>query len=213
MFLLPLIASICYFLPPQGWQPARLDDPSSPIELAFIGTPGNPAELPPNISLAFEEVDCTLKEYVQGAKENILSDSSATWRDLGSFKTAAGEARLTESSGPSPWGEVKTLQVLFVKEGRACILTATALKKDFPFLQTTLLSSLKSLTVVPDLWTPVQEHPQATGLKEQLSTLQDQKELEKLSKVLEKDFSQMGAYWHFLVLREGNEKILKQKKP
>lgn len=199
-------------MPPQGWQPAKLDDPSSPIELAFIGTPSNATELPPNISLAFEEVDCTLKEYVQGAKENILSDPSTTWRDLGTFKTAAGVGRLTESSSPSAWGEIKTLQVLFVKDKRASILTATCLKKEFPFLQTTLLNALKSLAIAPDLWTPVEALPQTGSLKEQLATLQNQKELENLSKVLEKDFSQMGAYWHFLVLREGNEKILKQKK-
>ncbi len=206
-----LLATVCYFAPPSGWQPAKTNDPASPIELAFIGSANNPTEFAPNISLAFEEVDCSLKEYVRGAKEHILTEPGTTWRDLGKFQIAAGEARLTESSGPSPWGDMKSLQVLFVKETKAYILTATMLKKDFGTLQPTILKALKSLTLAEDLWTPVQEHPLLAQLQQQIASLQNQKELEAVSQTLEKEFSQMGAYWQFLVLREANEKSSKQK--
>ena len=206
-----LTAFICYFLPPAGWQAARLDDPTSPIELAFIGPPLSPAQLPPNISLSFEEVDCSLKDYVQGAKENILAEPGVTWRDLGKFKTVAGEARLTESSGHSNWGEIKTLQVLFVYEKKACILTATSLKKDFASLQSDLLNSLKSLTVAEDIWTAAQNNPNRQELNQRVQSVQEVKDLENLGKWLEKNFAANGPYWHFLVLKEAGKKIMNDK--
>jgi hypothetical protein len=206
-----ILATICYFSPPAGWQPVRLDDPSSPIELAFVGSPLHAGGMPPNISLAFEEVDCTLKEYVQAVKETILAEAGVTWRDLGKISTPAGEARLTESSGISNWGPVKTLQLLFVKEHKAAILTATVLKEDFLALQSTLLQALKSLHCDPDVLSSIATHPYYQALTEQMNTVADPKQLEQLSKTLEKQFSEKGAYWHFLVLQEAHKKISKQK--
>ncbi len=144
---------ICHFSPPAGWEIAQLQDPSPYVQIGFIGK--GSSEFRPSINLAFEEIDISLKEYLKAVKETHLLEPGTKWRDLGKFNFQAGIGRLTEINSSSPWGEVKILQALFVKDQTAYILTAACLKEDFPKIQSSLLTSLQSLRLSPDLFTPL----------------------------------------------------------
>ncbi len=202
-------APICYFSPPSGWEIAQLEEPSPYVQIGFIGKGSNPFR--PSINLALEEIDVPLKEYLKAVKETHLLEPGTKWRDLGKFNFQAGPGRLTEISSTSPWGEIKILQALFVKDQIAYILTAAVLKEDFSKIQAALIASLQSLCLSPDLFTPLADLLQKEELEKIFSTQTSQDEekkaqWEKLQKTVA-GCTQLGPYWQFLVLKEGYAKI------
>lgn len=207
MFAL-LASAICIFLPPTGWEIAHLKTPSPHILVGFIGK--GSTDFCPSINLAIEEVDVPLKEYVKAVKEIHLADPKTKWRDLGKFAMQAGVGRLTEISNPSPWGEMKIFQAIVVKENKAYILTAAVLKQDLPKFQAEILSSLRSATLIPDLWTPIADLGKREELQNLFATLGKTKDIESQKLRLQQQVethSQLGPYWQFLVLKEGLAKI------
>lgn len=209
--------SLCTFIPPEGWEAAFPKNSSTYVQVGFVG-PGSTL-FRPSINLTVEEeVDLSLKGYVKAVKEVHLSDAKTKWRDLGKFQMQAGEGRLTELTTPSAWGEVKMLQTLFVKDKKAYILTAAFLKEDLAKWQKEILASLRSLTLIPDLFAPISD-PLARSSFEtffrSLGQFQTEQELEAqrktqwelLQKESAKHVANAGAYWHYLVLSEGKAKI------
>ncbi|HSX26477.1 MAG TPA: hypothetical protein VLE89_05670 [Chlamydiales bacterium] len=210
-----LLLSICYFIPPTGWEIAKPKHLSEYVQVGFIGKGSN--EFRPSINIAFETVDVPLKEYVKAVKEIHKEQPNTQWRDLGKFPMQGGEGRLTEITSMSPWGEIKTLQAILVKENKAYLLTGAVLKQDFPKFQKELLNCFRTLNLTSDLFSPLaggqkeefQEIFQRLGhfAADQEKTAQQQQQWEQLQKAVAEKVPQMGGYWHFLVLKEGYAKI------
>lgn len=199
-----LIADLCYFIPPKGWEAAQLKNPSAYVQVGFIGK--GSTDFRPCINLATEEVDVSLSEYVKAVKE--LQSPDAKWRDLGKLPMAGGPGRLVEMQGNSPWGEVKLLQAFFVKDNMAYILTAAVLKPDFADVHAQLLQAFRSLTVIEDLFSPVQDAKKKADLKNTFAHLSETKDLEGLQKQIE-TLSDLGGYWQFLAAQEAKERLSK----
>jgi hypothetical protein len=198
----------CFFTPPQEWEIAQLKNPSPYIKIGFLGK--GSSDFRPSINLAVEEVDVPLKQYVKAVKELQKSDPSLKLRDLGPFSTQAGKGQLLEMSSSSPFGELKILQMIFVQKEKAYILTAAVLKEEFAKLQATILKSLQSLRLTSDLWTPIKDEKIQKKLQASLLLLETsakkEEEFQKFKAQVE-SFSELGPYWQFLALQEGNAKI------
>lgn len=206
-------AKHCTFIPPSGWEIAQLKTPSPHVKIGFVGK--GSGEFRPSINLAEEEVDVSLKEYVKAVKELQLADPMTQWRDLGKFPAKNSEGRLTEISNPSPWGEIKILQALFVEEETAYILTGAVLKKDFLKVQNELLKSFRSLTLAENLWIPIADAAKRAEFKALFGTLGSSEEKEAEWEHLQQTIiahAELGPYWQFLALQEGHAKIYKQEK-
>lgn len=207
MFFL-LAAAICIFQPPSDWEIAQLKTPSPYVQIGFLGK--GSSEFRPTLNFATEDVDGSLKEYVKAVKEIHLLEPQVKWRDLGKFATKAGEGRLTEISKPSPYGEMKVLQAIIVKDSKAYILTAAVLKQDFPKFQTQILDAFHSLDLTPDLWTPIADAEKRKELREFFSGLGQTEDHETQIQNLQQQVgahSNLGPYWQFLALKEGIAKI------
>ncbi len=208
---------VCYFLPPQNWEIAQPKHLSAHVQVGFIGK--GSTDFRPSINLAFEQVDdVTMKEYLKAVKELHLAQPNTKWRDLGKFPTQAGEGRLTEISTGSPWGEVKMLQGIVIKEGTAYILTSAVLKPDLQKFQADILKSFRSLSLAPDFFSPIKDDQKRLELKGLFTSLghfigdeelaaEQKKQWELLQKKLSEDAAYMGSHWHYLVLKEGYAKI------
>ncbi len=211
-FLLFALGSLytkeCTFLPPKGWEIAQLKTPSPHIKIGFVGK--GSGEFRPSLNLALEEgVDVSLKEYVKAVKELQMAESGAAIRDLGPFSMRCGSGRLLEITNPSPWGELRILQALFVEEKNAYILTAAVLKKDFPKFQKELLESLGSLTLTDDLFSQIknpEERNEFVSFFATLGTRGKEEEWQMLQTRLS-SHATLGPYWVFLVLQKGHTKI------
>lgn len=202
---------IAYFQPPSGWQMADPTTLSPHVQALFMGKPEN--NFCPTINLALEKIDTNLKEYFKSVKEFHRSNPEETWRDLGKFSFQCGEGRLTEITSPSPVGEIKMLQALFVKNKTAYVITAAALKSDFSKHQNQMIQAIRSLKIIPDLFSVVPQPEKRVEIESLFATLggseeSDQtKQWEDWQKLLETSNNQMGEYWHYLALRQGWAKI------
>jgi hypothetical protein len=162
------------------------------------------------MNFATEEVDVSLKEYVKAVKELQLSDPTTKWRDLGKLTMRAGKGRLVEITKPSPFGDIKVLQALFVEGNMAYILTAVSLKEDLPKFQAELLKTFQSLELAQDLSSLICDETLRAEFETLLSSLGKKEDKEEEWKTLQSEienFAQMGPYWQFLALQEGRAKI------
>lgn len=211
-----LLASICYFTPPAGWAAAQPKNLSPHVKIGFVSP--KISVFRPSINLALEKVDLSLKDYLQAVKKIHLSQPHTQWRDLGAFKLAAGEGRLTEISSRSAYGDIKMLQAIYLSEQTAYILTAATLKKDYAAEQKDLLRSLQSMRLAPDLYAALSQENQKAQFQEFFHSLsgcpleersdawKNQKWI-SLQTLVQQHGSELGSYWQFLALQEGHEQI------
>lgn len=132
------------FTPPKGWQIA--DETQLPDHVRFMVAGKSKFDFPPSINLSTEEYGGTLQEYLAIVKE-INASQGAEWKNLGTIKTEAGAASLSQADARTEWGQVRMMHVILLKNGTIYILTAAALKKEFPSFYQTFFKSLKSLKV------------------------------------------------------------------
>lgn len=130
------------FNPPQGW---LLADPKGlpPNVKAMVVGKGN-SEYPPSLNLATEEYAGTLKEYLKIIK-GINESRGDEWKDLGTIHTEAGSASLSQVESKTRWGTEKLMHAILLKNGTVYILTAAALKDEFPNFYKDFFNAFRSL--------------------------------------------------------------------
>lgn len=217
---MPPSIPFCYFVPPKGWEIAKPDSLGKQVKMAFIKK--STKELfCPSLNLAVEQVDCSLSEYLSDVKAIHEQGRKNQWRKLGKVHTASGDAQLTEIDTTSHLGPVRMLQLILMKEDRAYIVTAAALRRDFCNFYREFQEAFHSLTITQDLFESIPQLDRRTSLKaaqealftiakampknEQDPSLLSQDAFQKVhwkpfeKKILE-DFEDMGAFWQTLVL-------------
>jgi hypothetical protein len=133
------------FTPPKDWRNAEKSMLPEHVELMVVGKGSN--EFPPSISLATEKYAGTLKEYLKIVKE-LSASKGQQWKDLGTIQTEAGNASLSQTDSKSGWGELRMMHVILKKNGMIYIVTAAALKSEFPQFYKEIFASLRSLKFV-----------------------------------------------------------------
>lgn len=208
-------SAICIFTPPQGWQPAQPKELSKHVQIGFVRK--GSANFNPSIHLAEEKVDCGLDAYLKAVKQVHLSRPETKWRDLGRFETKAGTGRLTEIRNSSPHGEIVLLQAIFLQDKTAYLLTAASLKEDLPPIRKEILTTLSSLSVLPDLWSAIETSEVRSRISSFYEALGQSKdpgaEWKSLQQIIQKETSSLGGYWQFLALQEGHFKIYQKARP
>ena len=136
---------IAVFTPPKGWYSADKKALSPHVKIFVIG-PKVQSEMPPTMNLMIEPYLGTLKNYLKDVKK-INDAHGDTWKDLGTLKTKAGEASLSQVEIRSKWGGEKLMHAIIVKNGYAYVLTATAAKNEFGHFYQQFYSALRSLQI------------------------------------------------------------------
>jgi hypothetical protein len=132
------------FTPPSGW---KLADPKALpeyIKVMVVGSGKN--EFPPSMNLAFDPFSGSLQEYMKIVKA-INDSQKAIWKDLGPFQVGKHDGRLIQVDSRTKWGEERQLQLIVVFDGAAYILTASALKEEFPQFYPEFFKAMKSFTI------------------------------------------------------------------
>jgi hypothetical protein len=207
LFLIPLFcwAETCIFTPPSGWKPLASKELSkTQIGFAKKGS----GQFNPSINLVSELVDCDLKEYLKAVKKVHTSQPNTRWIDLGTIVMKAGVGRLTEIRKPSLCGEIVLLQAIFIQSETAYILTGAVLKNELVSNQKELITSFRSLELVPSIWSAIKDEP----LKDQILSYVESEnaistsEWKSFQSIIEKKTSELGAYWQYLALGEAKRR-------
>lgn len=139
------------FTPPPGWgsvDPGKL--PGS-VKVMVVRQDSD-TSYPPSINLGMEDYKGSLKDYLKIVKA-INESQHAEWKNLGTIHTEAGKASLSQVDMSTSWGTVRLMHVILVKKGQAYIMTAAALRDEFPRFYSEFFNAMRSLRfgrVAPD---------------------------------------------------------------
>ena len=106
-------------------------------------------ELSPSLNLAIEPVTVSLPAYLKAVKELYAKNKQCHYREFGTIQTAAGEGKLTEIDMPTKFGPARLLQMIYLRDGEAYILTAAAHKDELPEFYDTFQAAFRSFTLNP----------------------------------------------------------------
>ncbi len=200
----------CFFRPPDNWMAAERSALSPLVKVGFYG-PRKQVGFCPSINLAEEVVHCTLKEYLDSVKKIHTSNRHKKWSHLGSIKTLAGDAALTQIDLPSPSGPLRLLQLILLKENKAYIITAACLKNEFTQILPTFRKTFHSLQVKDDLYSAIEDEKKRQKIQllyaraEKAVTLHgafrtESKEWQAFQNTTIKDHADLGPYWQALII-------------
>lgn len=238
---LPLIdegnaPGIATFTPPKGWRTADPKSLSPHVKTLIVG-PKLQNEMPPSMNLMIEPYRGTLKTYLKQVKK-INETHGDTWKDLGTLKTKAGDASLSQVEIRSKWGGEKLMHAIIVKNGYAYVLTATAAKNEFGRFYQQFYSSLRSLQIYDNLLEIVKSADKRAILEKAIASvkssfeqaLDPQSDTEEAARermfqnpdfqnnvwqpfvaILQKDYADMGEEWQMAVLLNLQDNLLSQK--
>lgn len=136
------------FTPPNGWHLADNKTLPKAVQVMVVGK--GQRELPPSINLAVDHFSGTLREYLKVRVKASNESQGADWKDLGTIQTEAGNASLSQVDVKTSWGEIREMHVILKKNDIIYILTAAALKEEFPKFYKDFFRSLRSLRINPE---------------------------------------------------------------
>lgn len=130
------------FNPPAGWGVADPKILPPRVKVMVIGK--GFSQYPPSINLGMEMYSGTVKDYLKMVK-SVNDSQGAEWKDLGKIRTLAGDASLSQVDMLSEWGTVRLMHVILKKGENIYVLTAAALKEEFPQFYREFFQSMRSL--------------------------------------------------------------------
>lgn len=139
-----LVPGAVYFTPPKGWQQADASALSPTVKMLVVGK--GKGDLPPSIHLALEPYQGTLKDYMKIVKAINVS-KGGEWKDLGKIRTHAGEGSLSQLDTKTQWGDMRMLHTIVLKNNTIYIMTAAALRDEFPAYYKHFFDAMTSLHV------------------------------------------------------------------
>lgn len=224
------------FTPPQGWV---LADPQAlPPNVSVMVVGKGTHEYPPSLNLATEQYSGSLKQYLKIVK-SINESKGDEWKDLGTIRTEAGDASLSQVDLKSKWGYERLMHLILVKNGTAYILTAAALKDEFPKFYKDFFNAMKSLRINQDAFGMISDPSRRNALQKNMVKLKQawkeynekfrtehpseqispyeafesggfyEKYWVPFKAMLERDFSDMGPAWQKYVLGKMQNEMVK----
>lgn len=137
-------AKTATFISPEGWRFADSNMLPKHVKTMVVGKGEH--EMPPSINLGYEEFNGTLKDYLKIVKK-INESQGDKWSDLGTIETKAGPASLSQVDIKTEWGALRQMHVIYLDQGVVYILTAAALKDEFPKFYPIFFQALRSFNI------------------------------------------------------------------
>lgn len=217
------------FIPPEGWLAADPKLLTPHVKACVVGK--GQKSYPPSINLGIEPFKGSVKDYLK-IINSINVAQGASWKDLGLIKTQAGNASLSQVDMPSEWGDVKLMHVILIRNETLYILTAAALKEEFPLYYKEFFNSMTSLKFNKDVYEMVSSAKKRSDLYKAVKDLKKEfdllaereKEIDRsalfhsesyqtqnyasFKRWLEENYSDMSLSWRNFLLRKIERELL-----
>jgi hypothetical protein len=130
-----------YFSEPKGYEIVNPKAYTECIKIGFIKKKLN--TFSDSINLATQITSLTLDEYIKEVEKTINEDNNSKWEKIGFLKTKNFNVYLAKIEKNTKFGKVKMLQMYYLENEIAYVLTLASLKEDF-------LNNLKEFNLVLD---------------------------------------------------------------
>lgn len=159
-----------YFTPPSGWRLAEQSQLPEGVKVMVVGKGGH--VFAPSINLTIEPFKGSLKQYLKIVK-SINDSKGASWQNLGTIRTQAGTASLSQVDTKTKWGETRMMHVIFLKDKKVYILTAAALREEFPQFYQEFFQSLRSFHMNKNVYEMISNPKKRTELEKKIALLKN----------------------------------------
>lgn len=157
------------FNPPEDW---KVVDPKllpKHVKAMIIGK--GKSNFPPSINIGMEKWAGTVKEYLQRVVKPANDNAHCDWKDLGTIKTQAGEASLSQVDIESSWGSQRLMHVIIKKSDNLYVVTAAALKEEFPEFYKEFFTAMRSIRFNKDVFEMIPGTKRRNELKASIEKL------------------------------------------
>ena len=206
---------IPFFIPPSKWVISNPKTYSKHIQVAFTKKEKSP--LRPSLNLAMQKTDLSLDEYIEQAKKIHEKDPNTKYTIIGTIDIKDGKANLSEIDKKIHSQNYKMLQMIFIKDKTAYVMTAASKKNDFLENSQNFIKTFKSFELIDDLFSLItdsektkdlrQKYRDTTHGKTNSSEKQIKKNLLTFEKYLDKNFRNLGQYFIILLTQKAYKKI------
>jgi hypothetical protein len=202
-----------YFSEPKGYEIVNPKAYTNCIKIGFIKKSLN--TFSDSINLATQKTSLNIKEYIKEVEKTINEDNNSKWEKIGFIKTDNLNVYLAKIEKNTKFGKVKMLQMYYIENEKAYVLTLASLKEKF-------LENLKEFNQVIDSFKLSDNifsfaNEKKDSLKElYLSSLyqskdKDKKTINKILNNFEKNLNRKKISTHlkYLLIEDLSKKILK----
>ena len=203
------------FTPPPGWKMANSNQLPGSVQFMVVGK--GQGDVPPSMNLATEPYSGTLKQYLKIVK-SINDSKGAEWKDLGSIRTDAGNANLSQVDKKTQWGEMRMMHAILLKNHTIYIVTAAAPKEEFARYYKDFFQSIRSLRINKDIFELVSNQKRREALRNSISELKTEwknspvdsqdKLWTAFMEKINKDYSDMSLNWNQTLQKTVKDELL-----
>ncbi|NGX64095.1 MAG: hypothetical protein KR126chlam6_01520 [Candidatus Anoxychlamydiales bacterium] len=206
---------IPFFIPPDKWTVSNPKTYSKHIKVAFTKKEKSPMRA--SLNLAMQKTDLSLDAYILQAKKLHEKDTNTKYTIIGTIDIKDGKANLSEIDKKIHSQNYKMLQMIFVKDKTAYVMTAASKKNNFLENSQNFIKAFKSFELIDDPFSLITDSEKAKNLKqkyrdttegrEKLNEKQIKKNLLTFEKYLDKNFQNLGQYFIILLTQKAYKKI------
>lgn len=207
-----------FFLPPKNWKLTNPKTYTKYIKVAF--TKNEKKICRPSINLSSQKTNLSLDEYTNEAKKTHEMDPNTTYTIIGKIDLKGGKAKLTEITKNVHSTDFKIMQMIFIKDKKAYIMTASSKKEDLLNNSPTFISCFKSFELIDNLFSKVLDKEKKNILIQKYNSLiacsknsnfkQSKKNLVSFEKYLDKNYPNEGKYFTMLLIKKALKEIKDQ---
>ena len=204
-----------FFIAPKSWKVANPKTYTKYIQIAF--SKNETSICRPSLNLSMQETDLTLDEYTKEAQNIHQKDPNTTYTILGNINIFQGKTNLSQIDQKIHSTNYQLLQMIFIKDNIAYIMTASSKKDDMLKNHQTFLDTFSSFKITHDLFSLVSDKSKQNILKQKyghlitssknLSDKQIKKNLSSFEKYLDNNFQNLGKYFQVLLLKKAYKEI------
>ena len=204
-----------FFICPKNYEIANPKTYNKYIKIAF--SKNEKSICRPTLNLSIQKTVLTLDEYTKEAQNIHQKTGNTTYTILGKIDLDQGKASLSQIDQNIHSTNFQMLQMIFIKDKKAYIITASSKKDQMLHNYQTFLDTFSSFKIVDDLFLLVSDKSKQNYLKQKyssfitsskkLSDKQIKKNLISFEKYLENNFQNLGKYFQVLLLQKALKEI------
>lgn len=202
-----------FFIAPQKWQVVNPKHYPPYVKISFVKKEISVCR--PTLNLAMQKTSLTLDEYAREAQKIHVKGRDATYKILQKIPLSQGPAVICKIDKKTNDADFEMLQMLFVKEDFAYVITGGCKKSEMLNYYRTFMDVFLSFQPMDDLFSLVsdKEKKEQLTLKfndlraslKDLNEKQSKKKLALFEKYLDKKFANLGKYFQILLIKKVRE--------
>ncbi len=199
-----------FFIPPNKWELVNPKLYPPFIEVSFVKKEISTCR--PTLNLAIQKTSLTLDEYTNEAKKIHIKERTATYRILDKIHLSQGPAYICQINKTTNSTDFEILQMIFVKDDYAYVLTAACRKEEMLKNYQTFMNVFTSFKIIDDLFSLVSDTQKKDELIIQFNKIshslktsnekENKKNIASFEKYLDKKFANLGKYFQILLIKK-----------